>query len=140
MTSTKHTPGLWIIEYQEGDKPYIVADQGKRWNNPVICDLYSDVTTEDSVTIWPWLEAHENAEANARRIVACVNACNGFSIEEIDGADLFKDSIESCNLIDELQAQSDEMLSYLKKLQAISHEMTIYMTTCSNASMLLLTR
>lgn len=42
------------------------------------------------------------SEANARRIAACWNACEGFSIEELEGADLFKDSIESANLIDEL--------------------------------------
>ena len=44
------------------------------------------------------------SEANARRIAACWNACDGFSIEELEGADLFKDSIESGNLINELLA------------------------------------
>ncbi len=46
----------------------------------------------------------DEADANARRIVACVNACEGFSIEELEGADLFKDSIESQDLIDGLLA------------------------------------
>ena len=66
----KHTPGPWAVEHREGDMPYIVADQGKAWDNPVICNLYEDVTPEDSVTIGPWLEAHPNANANARLIAA----------------------------------------------------------------------
>ena len=67
---SQYTLGPWTVCYQEGDKPYIVADQGKKWNNPVVCNLYDDVTPEDSVTIGPWLEAHDNAAANARLIAA----------------------------------------------------------------------
>lgn len=67
---TQHTPGPWAINYRDGDMPYIVADQGKAWNDPIVCALYDDVTPEDSVTIGPWLEAHPNAEANARLIAA----------------------------------------------------------------------
>ena len=67
--STQHTQGPWAIQRQEGH-PYIVADQGKSWKNPLVCSLYEDVTPSDSVTIGPWLEANENAEANARLIAA----------------------------------------------------------------------
>ena len=67
--SARHTPGPWAIQHQEGH-PYIVADQGKSWKNPLVCSLYEDVTPSDSVTIGPWLEANENAEANARLIAA----------------------------------------------------------------------
>lgn len=65
-----HTPGPWRIDCQQDEAPYIVAEQGKRWNNPTICHLYQDVTPEDSVTIGPWLEAFDNAAANARLIAA----------------------------------------------------------------------
>ena len=65
-----HTPGPWRIDYLQDDAPYIVAEQGKAWNNPTICHFYSDVTPEDSVTIGPWLEAFDNANANARLIAA----------------------------------------------------------------------
>ena len=68
--SDRHTQGPWVVQYQEGDKPFVVADQGKQWNNPVVCSLYEDVTPEDSVTMGAWLEANENAEANARLIAA----------------------------------------------------------------------
>lgn len=67
---TKHTQGTWVVEFQSGNNPYIIADQGKKWNNPVICDLYSDVTPDDSVTVGPWLEVYENALANAHLIAA----------------------------------------------------------------------
>ena len=66
----EHTPGPWIVDYAASGKPYIVADRGKRWDNPTICHLYEDVTPEGSVTIEPWLEAFDNAEANARVVAA----------------------------------------------------------------------
>lgn len=50
------------------------------------------------------------SEANARRLAACWNACDGFSIEELEGADLFKDSIESGNLINELLAALEKIV------------------------------
>jgi hypothetical protein len=66
----KHTPGPWAVNHRDSEMPYIVADQGKAWDNPIICNLYEDVTPEDSVTIGLWLEAHLNAQANARLIHA----------------------------------------------------------------------
>lgn len=67
-----HTPAPWTIQSDNGGDGcyYIVADQGKQWNNPTICRLYDDVTPEDSVTIGAWLEPQANAEANARLIAA----------------------------------------------------------------------
>ena len=70
MTKASHTPGPWRIDCIEDRVFYIEAEQGKAWNNPTICHLFADVTPEDSVTIGPWLEAFDNAEANARLIVA----------------------------------------------------------------------
>jgi hypothetical protein len=65
-----HTPGPWIVDRYEVDKIYIIADQGKRWDNPVVCSLFQDVTPADSVTLGPWLEAYENDQANARLIAS----------------------------------------------------------------------
>ena len=67
------TPGPW--ELRDADNgPHIVArlpeNEGKRWDDPVICNLYGDVTPEDSVTIGPWLETLPNALANAQLIAA----------------------------------------------------------------------
>jgi len=58
---TQHTPGPWRVEGgQETGLYYIAADQGKAWNNPIICSLYEDVTPEDSI-VGAWYEAYPNA-------------------------------------------------------------------------------
>ena len=67
---SKHTPGPWKVEQYQGNCFYVVAERGKKWDNPEICDLYTDVTPEDSVTLGPWLEPKDNAEANAHLIAA----------------------------------------------------------------------
>ena len=66
---TQHTPGPWRVEKIDGCL-YIEAGIGKRWNNPTICNLYDDVTPEDSVTIHNWYKPHDNSEANATLIAA----------------------------------------------------------------------
>ncbi len=78
--SAKHTKGPWRYDHEPG--------------------FYAELMASDHAIVA--LFAGEPSLANARRIVACVNACEGFSIEELEGADLFKDSIESDNLIHEL--------------------------------------
>ena len=67
---SEHTPGPWVVEVAQGKYPYVVADQGKGWDNPLVCSLYEDVTPEDSVTIGAWLQANPNAAPNARLIAA----------------------------------------------------------------------
>lgn len=68
------TPGPWR-ESDVNGAPYIAAmlpeNEGRRWNDPIICNLYEDVTPWDSVTIGPWLEALPNAQANGSFITAC---------------------------------------------------------------------
>lgn len=85
---SNHTPRPWKVEYQSGDMPYIVADQGRGWNNPVICSLYEDVTPETSVTIGGWLEANENAETNARLIAAAPDMLDALRAAEDSVGDL----------------------------------------------------
>lgn len=65
-----HTAGPWVLIDADGERPHIVADHGKKWNNPEICNFYDDVTPSDSVTIGNWYEPTENHKANARLIVA----------------------------------------------------------------------
>ena len=70
MSNGQHTRGPWTICLLQGKYPYIVADHGKKWDNPTICDLFQDVTPEDSVTMMDWFQKHPNAEANAILIAA----------------------------------------------------------------------
>ena len=51
----------------------------------------------------------EEQFSNVRRIVAAVNACAGFSIEELEGASLFNDSISAQDEIDSLKSEVEEM-------------------------------
>ena len=81
-----YTPGPWMIDHEQGDMPFIVAEQGKKWRKPVICSLYENVTPEDSVTLGPWLQANDNAGANARLIAAapellaaCIEVAQGYT-------------------------------------------------------------
>jgi hypothetical protein len=54
--------------------PYVAVtlpeNEGRRWNDPIICQLYEDVTP-DPVALGPILEAMPNAQANAYFIAAC---------------------------------------------------------------------
>lgn len=68
------TPGPWCV-LDANTAPYITArlpeNEGHRWDDPTICNLYEDVTPCDSVTFGPWLEAMPNAQANGSFITAC---------------------------------------------------------------------
>ena len=97
---TKHTPEPWNIYFNSQD-------------DFVIRKMFADGQESHVVA-----RCHSGA-ANARRIVACVNACEGFSIEELEGANLFKDSIESDAEIRELKKQRDELLEALKQMVSI---------------------
>lgn len=90
--SAKHTPGPWIVDNVSEKNLYVLADQGKNWNNPTVCALYEDVTPEDSVTLGPWLKSFDNAEANARLIASAPDllaACQAMH-------DALSEILESC--------------------------------------------
>ena len=92
---SKHTPEPWNIYFNSQD-------------DFVIRKMFADGQESHVVA-----RCHSGA-ANARRIVACVNACEGFSIEELQGANLFKDSIESDAEIMALKKQRNELLKALE--------------------------
>lgn len=68
------TPGPWCVLDADSEpqvRAQLPENAGHRWDDPIICNLYDDVTPFDSVTFGPWLEALPNAQANAAFIVAC---------------------------------------------------------------------
>lgn len=58
------TQGEWMGVDLHDNAPYLVADQGKEWCNPLIANFHEDVTPEDSVTFGNWYEATPNAVRN----------------------------------------------------------------------------
>lgn len=94
VSEDKHTLGPWHVG---GDGTIIFAPDGFAVAN---------------ATVFHRMHGARESVLNAHRIVACVNACDGFSIEELDGAHLHRDSIEAQNenerlTLELVQAQSD---------------------------------
>lgn len=90
--SAKHTKGPWRYKHEPGCYPELMA---------------SDYATVALFAVEPSL-------ANARRIVACVNACDGIPTAWLEGgaADIIEHSIA-------LIKQRDELLEALKQIVAI---------------------
>ena len=107
----KHSKGPWYK-----NRNWLIADAN---GHPICVDGFSFGS-----------HSTEESQANTRRIVACINACEGFSIEELEGADLFKDSIESQSEIIALKKHLDELLEALIGLlgetEAIAQVMPAY--------------
>ena len=55
--------------------PYVTVampeNEGHRWDDPIVCALYEDVTPDDYVGFGARLQAFPNARANAHLIAAC---------------------------------------------------------------------
>lgn len=94
---SSHAPGPWARDYFR---------QVAGVNGQVVC--LDDFTLGSRST--------EETAANTRRVIACVNACEGFSVEELEGANLFTDSIESLHEILATRRQRDELLAALEGL------------------------
>lgn len=85
MSDTKHTPEPWIYEGLSGD-----IDEG--WEASLIIPGDKGNADWHSFIVAYGLQGEEGAgelaEANARRIVACVNACAGMADPEAEIAKL----------------------------------------------------
>ena len=99
MSDQKHTPEPW-----------------KCFGNNV-----SAFAGDDSITICLTVQNHNpnyycDQEANSRRIVACVNACEGLSQDALDGGWTAKGISDYAK---ELEAQRDELLLALKAAETV---------------------
>ena len=115
--SAKHTPTPWVVLPEECDKPYIRVRGtvlGARFKVAnVLTPVYEGVHQREA----------EETRANARRIAACVNACEGIGTERLE--DLGRPLMQHLIGCDEraarqvkeaaaLTAQRDELLAALK--------------------------
>lgn len=89
--SEQHTPEPWLVSKRT---VFALNERGTNIFSAIVQDVHTST---------------EELEANARIIVACVNACAGFSIEELEGASLFNDSISAQDEIDSLKSEVEEM-------------------------------
>ena len=53
----------------------------------------------------------EGPQDNTRRIVACVSACRGFSTEELESANLYRERVALLKQRDELLAALQEVIA-----------------------------
>jgi hypothetical protein len=88
MSAAKHTPEPWFAVHIKGStRRYITSHDAGSGD---IADLYhyTRLGSRDDLETF----TKENAEANAARIVACVNACAGMDDPEANVATLKADS------------------------------------------------
>lgn len=88
--------------------------------------LYHDSETGKAIGTEYWVISANGAEIacldyeeDARRIVACVNACEGIETEDLEGAELAKfceDRLWQIGENDRLSAQNTRLLEALKEL------------------------
>ncbi len=113
MNDTKHTPGPWDVERapqnESYDRAYIIEC------NPL---LYSPQQGRRIAIVHG--RSMENAEANARRIVACVNACEGISTEVLEGttAEKLGPHLTGIRPTLDLMRQRDELLAFVERFAA----------------------
>lgn len=89
----------------DGDSyPYVTValpeNEGRRWNDPIICALYEDVTPDDYIGWGECLQSFPNARANAALIAACDPDTVRALLEERDALkaenDRLKEAINRC--------------------------------------------
>lgn len=108
MEATQHTNEPWSIEGQEYDAHRIVDTEGN-----AICQLW--FKTEEPM---------DNQDANAKRIVACVNACAGITNEELADMQRYfgKEGRTYYTLVSDMreaQKQRDELLEALIEINSL---------------------
>lgn len=108
MSEQKHTPEPWSAAHEENEAEWGI-DAGK-WGVAICADAPGDGT----------------AESNARRIVACVNACAGLDtglLENIvDLGESLRSRFDSFGRVErELTKQRDDLLAALEECRRAMH-------------------
>ena len=105
MSENKHTPEPWVIGRPPPNGEQTIGDKNGL--------MVAVATTGYGV----------NSEANARRIVACVNACAGCATEVLETAPVgfFNSTYGHPKYLEEITKQRDELLAALERFMD-SHE------------------
>jgi len=107
MSKAQHTQGPWKILPEECTKPYIrirgTVLGGRYKVANVLAPAYEGVPDRE----------REETVANARRIVACVNACEGISTKALE-SDVIKELLVTAQtLIEALNYKGDDANEYV---------------------------
>ena len=86
---SEHTPCLLVVDDQ------IFDNDGAHEN--VICGTGPEFTGHAIAVAIDFKNAPGMREANARRLVACWNACDGLSTENLENNNLIKDGLRGLN-------------------------------------------
>ena len=109
MSDAKHTAGPWrIFEHLQTDGLEVSStDKTRRWRHwcrtiagatdEMVADVTADCPTSPG---YPSVATPEEMLANADRIVACVNACEGINPEAVPGL------LEACEALAALDQQT----------------------------------
>lgn len=108
----KHTPEPWTKDHY-----YQVVGKNGR------------VIHVEDFTLSSCSSEEEDAGENTKRIVLCVNACEGFSNEDLEGTNLFDDYLKSLREIVTLAKQRDRLLAELKATESRLHEVSTFCAT-----------
>lgn len=107
---TEHTPEPWRVELVN----HALGDTG---DYEGVVEIRSGDAKRPMIEIW---DDSDEAEANARRIVACVNACAGIPTDDLEHGDIAKalkifalDSATFRRQRDELLAELEELSLYV---------------------------
>ena len=107
MSENKHTPGPWVIGRPPSNGEQTIGDKNGL--------MVAVATTGYGV----------NSEANARRIVACVNACAGMTNEQLDNICMISGSIlsrfgEQMHYLGQVEKQRDELMAALENCRLLA--------------------
>ena len=105
--SEQHTPTPWFVSRITSSKIDIIDDEGFH-----IARCMADKIGKGNSIV-------ANAVPNSRRIAACVNACDGFSSEDLENVTLMGDTILSrfenqSQAFSKIEQQRDDLLAALK--------------------------
>lgn len=114
---SEHTPEPWFL----GKKVDQVTIGGHRHEVYPIEDEEFGV----AACILPFVDISEKTrrmvQANARRIVACVNACQGLKTEDIEGRNFWTDDTVTANTVFILTQERDLARAMVPELRAALH-------------------
>lgn len=113
---TEHTPEPWVAITGGIFDPEVIITTQCRLGESLdeICGMDIEFTGQHGI----------EQKANARRIVACVNACAGISIESLEAGgigSILSLGLEEQKRGDMAERERDELLNALKEVKSVGH-------------------